>query len=260
MTWLYGPLLTISCEPVQLYSFELGRRGSKDCSILYPAETRVPSGVLFEAGRVPDQDDEPADSDRATFFIRSTTISQESQSELPSILKSTFASAMGEEHRSVSFSKHVDQFISLDEPLDEGTGESDSWSSQDSDDSDSDDGLMMKGNNSKATFECTPRRRALRRASVDCGCKTIAILPPTTLKVEEDCSELDAGGENAGGLSASVAVSLLCPNQSSNASDELKLYRELPGFASGRFCWVFVNLATVATAVVRKIWEVSLRR
>jgi hypothetical protein len=223
----------------------------------------------------------PAGPDPAMVSTPARKRSQDETSTLPSVLKSALIFPIKMEERHVNFSEQVNQFVSLNISLDENM-EFKPSDCDDSDDSDSDDGLMMKFTTSKSKSPLTSERKISSQGSVDSACKTIAILPPTTLKIGENCSSLVAGleGDNKDmGMRLSIdsvtrseesvetqrqLATALALASSSNRSEDTgnnnMLYRDAAGFTLVHFYIRLVNLGHRVKAVARTISKMILRK
>ena len=209
----------------------------------------------------------PAGPDPATVFSPLQKTSQEKTSMLPSILKPTSIFSIARDRQHVNFNEQVTQFISLEITSDEDP-ELKPCDVHDSDDSDSDDGLVMKCTASKSKPPSIRERKASSQPSVDFAWKTIAMLSPTKLKMEEDCFSLatslegtdedvdrdqflDFSNQTEEPLEsqrqlATLSVRAPSSNQSGNISNEIMLYKDTSSFDLGRFFLRLVNLAGIA--------------
>jgi hypothetical protein len=93
------------------------------------------------------------------------------------------------ERRHIHFNDNVEQFAAVD--VEDGDDDRDGIDSYaiDNDDSSSDDGLLMMKMSSKQTVLNQSNRNS-SQASFSAESRTIAVLPPTTLKYREDAPEL----------------------------------------------------------------------
>jgi hypothetical protein len=143
-------------------------------------------------------------------------ISSENPSLLPSVLPSGSEPPDAGKEKHIHFNEQVEQCIALEIMGDED-GELSSSAFHDFDDSESDDGaIMMKRTNPKSNLPLMPRRKATPLASFNSDCKTIAVLPSTTLNPREGpldpletAARYNNGSWNSGKLSSSLSQAAL---------------------------------------------------
>jgi hypothetical protein len=159
VTWLYGPLLTGSVRPLRTPPSSPASNISKSNSFLNKKpilKKRSMSEIILQRS-----------------FLASVTIR---------VLSSGLASPDIGEKKHIHFNEQVKQCIAL-EMKGDNDEEPGSDAIHDSDDSDSDDGVvMMARTNTKWKLPLMSRRRA---TSFSVDSKTIAMLPSTTLKYGE---------------------------------------------------------------------------
>jgi hypothetical protein len=152
-------------------------------SLVKQAVVAVQVQGFHEAGRRRDRPSiRQATSDCVAFPFSLRRMSWENPSLLPSVLSSGLASPDIGEGKNIHFNEQVEQCISLEMKGGE-VEEPDSYAIQDYDNSDSDDGaIMMKRTNSKWGLQLISSRQGKPPANPSADCKTIAVLPSTTLK------------------------------------------------------------------------------
>ena len=227
VTWLYGPLQTISSKPFAIPNSSPlpSSRLSKSNSFLHPnkkpiLKKRSMSEIMLQrslsassllkqaAAAVQAQQSAERDSDdlrpcmgRATSdYIAFPFVSRQITRENSSVLQSVDSSGVTSpsyEKKHIHFNEQVEQCIALD--MSEGKDEevdAYQYAINDNSDSDSDGGMvMMKRSNSKKLLP-TPgglssgsKRSTRNNSFVNGESKTIAMLPSTTLKYREEETE-----------------------------------------------------------------------
>jgi hypothetical protein len=214
VTWLYGPLQTGSDKSLKLRSCSpasstgisksnpflnkkpiLKKRNMSEIMLQRSlfGSSRVKQAIATvqvqgfrEAGRRRVQPGiRQATSDCVMFPFSSRRMSRENPNLLPSVFSSGLASLGTGEEKHIHFNERVQQYISL-EMNGVGDEEPDSYGSHDYDDSDSGDGvIIMKRTNSQWRLPLISMIQGAHWASTSADSKTIAMLPPTTLKCGE---------------------------------------------------------------------------
>ncbi|PVH74416.1 hypothetical protein DL98DRAFT_604561 [Cadophora sp. DSE1049] len=220
-TWLYGPLQTGSDRSLRILSSlpPSSSRFAKSYSFLNKKpilKKRSLSEIMLQRS--------PLASSRLKQAAATVQAQQLREArrrcEGPGMGQATSDYVItGEKH--IHFNEHVEQFLALEMTGDGDDDELDSNAAYDYDDSDSDDSvIMMKGHNSKRKFPLLSSRKATPRASLTTECKTIAMLPSTTLKYGESppgppeiTMEHSNDFRNSGELSLSPSQKILVPSK-----------------------------------------------
>jgi hypothetical protein len=220
VTWLYGPLQTGSDRSLRMPSFSPASSchiSTSNSSFLKHAAAAIQPRQFCKVRRRRDQAGiERTTSGYVTFPLSLGGMSSENPSLLPSVLPSGSEPPDAGKEKHIHFNEQVEQCIALEMTGDEDE-ELTSSAVHDFDDSESDDGaIMMKSTNPKSNLPLISRRKATLWASPNSDCKTIAVLPSTTLNPREatldpleTAARYNNGSWNSGKLSSSLSQAAL---------------------------------------------------
>jgi hypothetical protein len=221
VTWLYGPLQTGSDRSLRIPSSSPAGSchisTSNSSSLKHAAAAAIQPRQSCKVGRRFDRAGiGRTSSGCVTFPLSLGRMSSENPSLLPLVLPSGSKPPDAGKEKHIHFNEQVEQCIALEMIGDEDE-ELTSSAVHDFDDSESDDGaIMMKSINPKSNLPLISRRKATLWASSNSDCKTIAVLPSTTLNPREGtldpletAARYNNGSWNRGKLSSSLSQAAL---------------------------------------------------
>lgn len=220
MTWLYGPLqsgtnrfnptrtepssstlsksdslINLNKKPIlkkRSVSELMLQRSLTAASLLRQATAAVQAQETKRSALRPDMG--RADTDcYMTFALSTRRLSHGNNSSVAQSTDSSCMSSPFPERKHIHFNERVEQCIAVEvKGDDDGDDEADMGVERYGDDSESDDGVMMKRVKSKKRGPTTRRRPKHKKAATTPESKTIAKLPSTTLKYRDDTLEADS--------------------------------------------------------------------
>lgn len=134
-------------------------------------------------------------ADFAAFPFEPRCLTRENSINVSGLASDVSSTPFEEKH--IHFNPHVEQRIALEIKGDDD--EADVFVPEDEDDSDSEDGLMMKKSDSKRKLPPLGKKAAEKKPCFN-DTQTIAPLPPTTLKHREESSDKDSAVKHSNGI------------------------------------------------------------